>query len=167
MMDYQDQLKLQAYLDGELPESESRELADRLARDQDAAALLTELRQTREALDGFETEIRLPETRDFYWSKIKNEIQRLDSPAVEVRPALRLIAHLRRLLVPAAGLALLLIAGMLSFPGPSDETAPIETALADPGAMIYHDYSAGATFVWFSYPADKEIGDEDDFGTFE
>lgn len=166
-MDYQDQLKLQAYLDGELPESESRETANRLARDQDAAALLKELRQIHQAMAGFEDSIRLPEARDFYWSKIKREIQRQDSPAAEIRPSVPLIARLRRLLVPAAGLALLVIAGIVATQGPSEETAPIETALADPGAMIYHDYSAGATFVWLSYPADKEMSDEDDFGTFE
>jgi anti-sigma factor RsiW len=166
-MDFQDQLKLQAYLDGELPESESREMANRLARDPDAAALVKELRQTREAMAGFEDTIRLPEARDFYWSKIKREIQRQDSPAAEIPPPVPLIARLRRLLVPVAGLALLVIVGIVSIQGPSEETAPLETALADPGAMIYHDYSAGATFVWLSYPADKELTDEDDFGAFE
>jgi anti-sigma factor RsiW len=164
-MDYQEQLKLQAHLDGELPKTESRELAARLARDQSAGALLNELRQTRDAMAGFEEGIRLPETRDFYWSKIKRNIQRLDAPVPDARPSIPLIARLRRLLVPAAGVALLVIAVMLVVP--SDQSTTLETALADPGAMIYHDYSAGATFVWLSYPADKEIADEDDFGTFD
>jgi anti-sigma factor RsiW len=165
-MDYQDQLKLQAYFDGELPEGESREMADRLARDPGAAALLTELRQTREAMAGFEDGIQLPEARDFYWSKIRREIERQDAPAAQLPSSVPLIARLRRFLVPAAGLALLVIAGIVSIQGP-EEPASIETALADPGAMIYHDYSAGATFVWLSYPADKEIIDEDDFDTFD
>lgn len=167
MMEYQDQLRLQSYLDGELPEAEAREMANRLARDQGAAALLAELRQTRDAVAGFEDGIRLPEPREFYWSKIKREIERLDEPA-QARPSpVPLIARLRRFLVPAAGLALLVIAGLVATQGPSQDTVPIETALADAGAMIYHDYSAGATFVWLSYPADKEIADEDDLGTFE
>jgi len=166
-MDYQEQLKLQAYLDGELPESELREIANRLARDEGAAALLKELRQTRDAIAGFENEIRLPEARDFYWSKIEREIQRLDPPVGDTAPSVPLISRLRRFLVPAAGVALLVIAGLVATQGPSDENAPIETALADPGAMIYHDYSAGATFVWLSYPADKDLPDEDDFGIFE
>jgi len=165
-MDYQDQLKWQAYFDGELPEGESREMADRLARDPGAAALLTELRQTREAMAGFEDGIQLPEARDFYWSKIRREIERQDAPAAQLPSSVPLIARLRRFLVPAAGLALLVIAGIVSIQGP-EEPASIETALADPGAMIYHDYSAGATFVWLSYPADKEITDEDDFDTFD
>jgi len=162
-MHYEDQLKVQAYLDGELPEAESREMANRLARDQSAVALLTELRQTREAVVGFENDLRLPESREFYWSKIKGQIERLEPP--EVRPPVPLIARLSRWLVPAAGVALLFLLVRLGIPAP--ETSSIETALADPGAMIYHDYSAGATFVWLSYPADQEIADEDELGTFE
>ena len=53
-MDYDAQLKLQALLDGELPEAEASEVANWLARDREAAALLEELRNTREALAGFE-----------------------------------------------------------------------------------------------------------------
>ena len=35
----------------------------------------------------------------------------------------------------------------------------METALADSGAFTYHDYSAGATLVWLSYPAEDEVAD--------
>jgi anti-sigma factor RsiW len=167
MIDYQDQLKLQAYLDGELPEAEAREMANRLTRDQEAVALLTELRQTRQAVAGFEDGIRLPETREFYWSKLRREIERLEGPVKAAETTTPLVVWLRRFLVPVAGLALLVIAGLMAIRGPSQEAAPIETALADPGAMIYHDYSVGATFVWLAYPADKEIADDYDFGTFE
>ena len=45
-MDYDAQLKLQAFLDGELPEAEASEVAKWLARDREAAALLEELRNT-------------------------------------------------------------------------------------------------------------------------
>src|SRR5690242_5162951 len=110
-MEYQDELKLQAYLDGELTETEAREVAGRLARDPQAEALLMELRQTCETLQGFEEGVRLPESRDFYWSKIQRGIQRLDQAAPEAPAPIPLIARMRRLLVPAAGLALLVIAG--------------------------------------------------------
>ena len=166
-MEEQDQLKLQAYLDGELPEAEAREMANRLARDPGAAALLTELRETREALRTFEAETRLPESREFYWSKIKREIERQEPSRPAPAPAVPLVERLRRFLIPAAGLALLVIAGLLTIQQPSQENAPLETALADPGAMIYHDYSAGATYVWFPYPADKEFPDDDDWDTFD
>ena len=81
MMEQEQQLRLQAYLDGELPEAEARAVAEWLSRDGEAMALATELRQTTEALGGFEQGIRLPESREFYWSKIQRQIQREDAPA--------------------------------------------------------------------------------------
>ncbi|HTL59097.1 MAG TPA: zf-HC2 domain-containing protein [Candidatus Limnocylindrales bacterium] len=166
-MDHQDQLKLQAYLDGELPEPEAREMANHLARDPGATALLTELRQTRDAIRSFEPGTQLPESREFYWSKIKREIERQETSRPVPSPSIPLGERLRRFLIPASGLALLVIAGLFAIQGPPQENAPIETALADPGAMIYHDYSAGATYVWLSYPADKDLADEDDWDTFD
>jgi hypothetical protein len=65
---------------------------------------------------------------------------------------------------------MVVIAGvMLTRPGPSGLTpaAEIETALADSGAFTYRDYSAGATLVWLSYPADTEVADNDEMGTVE
>ena len=70
MIEYQKQLKLQSYLDGELPEAEAAEVARWLSEDQEASALLTELRQTTQAMAGFEDGVRLPESREFFWSKI-------------------------------------------------------------------------------------------------
>ena len=69
-------LKLQAFLDGELPEDEAREVSSLLARDADAAALHRELKNTRAAVVNFERPIQVPETREFYWSKISKEIER-------------------------------------------------------------------------------------------
>jgi anti-sigma factor RsiW len=169
-MDYKAQLKLQALLDGELPEAEAREATNWLARDREAAALLEELRNTRAALAGFEAEVRLPESREFFWSKIEREIQRLETPAP--KPArLPLWALFRRLLVPASAVAVVFIAGVvLTRPtGPAVRTAgaAIETALADSGAFTYRDYSAGTTLVWLSYPADNEVAENHETGTIE
>ena len=75
MMDYDSQLKLQAYLDGELPENEAREVAGWVAKDREAVALLSELKATRQAMADFEIGIKLPESREFYLSKIARQIQ--------------------------------------------------------------------------------------------
>jgi anti-sigma factor RsiW len=167
MMEYNDQLKLQAYLDGELPEGEAARWAERLARDQEAAALLTELRQTRECLGGFEEGVKLPETREFYWSKIQREIQRLDTPRPAATATLTVWARLRRLLVPAAGLALVAVAALVAAYRSGPTMVATETAVADSGAMIYHDYAVGATFVWLSYPADDDVADIDEEATLD
>ena len=167
-MDFDAQLKLQAFLDGELPEGEASKVADWLARDREAAALLEELRNTRGAMAGFEAGVQLPESREFFWSKVQREIQRREAPAPKSAPT-PLLALLRRFLVPASALAVILVAGavLIRPAGPFDHahTAGIETALADAGAFTYHDYSAGATLVWLSYPADNEVAENDELGT--
>ena len=169
-MDYNAQLKLQALLDGELPEAEASEVTNWVARDREAAALLEELRNTRGALAGFEAEVRLPESREFFWSKIEREIQRLEAPAP--KPARESYLSLfRRFLVPASAVAAVLVAGlMLTRPtGPYGGTAvaSIETARAGSGAFTYRDYSAGTTLVWLSYPADTEVAENHEMRTVE
>ena len=169
-MDYKVQLKLQAFLDGELPEAEASKVANWIAGDGQASALLEELRHTQKALAGFEAGIRLPESREFFWSKIEREIQRLEAPAPKAA-RMSFFALWRRFLVPASALALVFVAGVvLTRPtGPAGRTAvaEIETALADSGAFTYRDYSAGTTLVWLSYPADNEVAENDELGTFK
>ena len=167
-MDHNAQLKLQALLDGELPEAEASEVTNRLSQDREAAALLEELRNTRAALAGFEAEIRLPESREFFWSKVEREIQRLETPAPKPAPV-ALWTLFRRLLVPASAVAVVFIAGVVltrpTAPAVRTAGAEIETALADAGAFTYRDYSAGTTLVWLSYPADNEVAKNDEMGT--
>src|SRR5262245_443995 len=103
-MDYEAQLKLQAYLDGELPEAEARQVANWLAQDREAVALHTEVRNTRQAMAGFEVGVALPESREFFWSKIEREILRQQPLEPVSRPA-PVLALLRRLVVPASGFA--------------------------------------------------------------
>jgi anti-sigma factor RsiW len=166
-MDHNAQLKLQAFLDGELPETEASEVTNWLARDREAAALLEELRNTRGALAGAETGVRLPESREFFWSKVEREIRRLDAPAA--KPARQSYFTLfRRFLVPASAVAVVLIAGLVlnrsASPSAHPSATVVETALADSGAFTYRDYSAGTTLVWLSYPADNEVAETDEMG---
>jgi len=159
-MNYEDQLKLQAYLDGELPEAEAREVANWLAKDREAVALHAELRNTRQAMVGLEIGTELPESREFFWSKIEREIEGVERPA-PVRPAPSMFAAWRRVLRPAAAFAALVIAAVVvnnefnivGRPG----VAKLEASRSDPGTFTYHDFSAGATLVWLSYPAEEEV----------
>src|SRR5438552_2301037 len=106
-------LKLQAYFDGELPQNEARKLADLLAHDAAARALLAELENTRSALAGFEGEIKLPESREFYWSKIQREIGRREEQGRTGSP-LSLFAAWRRFFLPAGALAALVLGALLA-----------------------------------------------------
>ena len=68
VMNEEQQLKLQAFLDGELPEDEAREVVSLIARDEGAKALHAELKHTRQALKSSEANVQLPESREFFWS---------------------------------------------------------------------------------------------------
>jgi len=162
------ELKLQAYLDNELGPEEAREVANLLARDQDAVALLNTLRATRQALAGFEKGVRIPESREFYWSKIRRQIDALEAQRPVDKP-IPWILRLRRVLVPASAVALLVVSGVIVSRNASlsGSAAVGETALQDSRAFTYRDYNAGATLVWLSYPADQEAAESsDDFNTY-
>src|SRR5580765_5919660 len=83
-MNEEQQLKLQAFLDGELPDRERREVAAWIDRDDAAARLLASLKATHEALVVAEPVVTLPGSREFFWSKIEREIQRRDRVAADV-----------------------------------------------------------------------------------
>lgn len=161
-MTEEQQLKLQAYLDGELPESEGREVAAWLAQDADGTALLGELKNTRNALKGFEPEIKLPESREFYWSKIKREIERT-APEPVVAPKASLFTWFRRALMPlgsvaALGLVALLVINSYSSGGhrPMPMTANVMLG-SDASAFTYRDDAQDMTVVWLSYPAENKF----------
>lgn len=159
-MNAEQQIKLQAFLDGELPEKDAREVAAWVARDAEATDLLAELRNTRKALADFEPGLKLPESREFYWSKIEREIQRLE-PAPQVNPSASIFMRLRRFVVPAGAVAALLVLvtvaglqlGRFGLSGASET----EMTSADSGTFTYQDYASGTTLVWVTYPAESEF----------
>jgi anti-sigma factor RsiW len=159
MIDYNTQLKLQAFLDGELSEPEARAVADSLPRNPEAAALLAELRHTGQALAGFDAEVKVPDSREFYWSRIQRQIERAEKSAREPE-SVPWIVHLRRVLLPAATVSLLITIGLLAVrsgvPSPG-----VEVASGDAEAFSYHDYTVGTTLVWLSFPADNEVANDD------
>jgi anti-sigma factor RsiW len=158
-MNQEQQLKLQAFLDGELPEREAREILVWTQRDHEAAALLAELKNTRQAMAQSEPHLSVLESREFFWSKIEREIQRQE-PRAASAPGVSIFAALRRFLLPASAVATLVIAGMLAYfnmpkavvenVADADDTPSVETALADSDATTYRDASEGTTLVWFS-----------------
>jgi anti-sigma factor RsiW len=164
-MNQEQQLKLQAFLDGELPEREAREILAWTQRDHEAAALLAELKTTRQAMVKSEPHLSLPESREFFWSKIEREIQRQEPQAAAARD-ISIFAALRRFLLPASAIATLVIAGLLAHfnvPNVAPKTVvetvadadmpTVETSLAGSDATTYRDAAEGTTLVWFSADA--------------
>jgi anti-sigma factor RsiW len=166
-MTEEQQLKVQAFLDGELPDSDSREVAAWLARDADASALLGELKNTRNALKEFDRPatagVKLPESREFYWSKIKREIERA-APAPASEPKASLFAWFRRALMPLGTVAALALVGLVAVHTFSGSQHPIpmtaNVMLGDSGAFTYRDDSQDMTVVWLSYPAENKFAEK-------
>src|SRR4051812_27633457 len=103
-MNNDQQLKLQSYLDGELSPRENQQVTEWLAADNDARALLAELKNTTTALSGNELEIKLPEGRDFYFSKIQRQIEREAQAQKQQAPVREpFFVALRRYFLPLAG----------------------------------------------------------------
>lgn len=154
------QLQLQAYLDGELPEREARRVADWLEGNQEAQGLLAELSLTKSILRQNELERPLPETREFYWSKIDRAISRIErtEPAL-FTPALTLW---RRMLAPLAGVALVAFLTLtavqyfnsrdgnpyVSQLAEVSHLAEVETPSEDVGAYSFRSRSGNMFVVW-------------------
>lgn len=156
-MDQDLQLKLQAYLDGELPDGEAAEARELIARDGEAQALVAELANTNAALAGHEAEVKLPETREFYWSKIQREIARLEAPAAVPEPKTSWAGWVLRRWLPVSGVAVascaVVLLMLLSGSSPA-QLAEMELNSNEMGAYTYSDQQEKMTIVWFYNRAD-------------
>lgn len=150
-----EQLKLQAYLDGELTGREREEVAKLIDAREDVRALLAELQHTRAALRQGEPERRLDCSREFYWSQIERGIE---SQAVEASAGkgagIGVLSWMRRHFAQVAGAAAVacLIATLAIFVNHSASRAPLaesewEVFHPNTGMVNYRDYENGITVV--------------------
>lgn len=155
-------LKYQAFVDGELSESEARRMAQVLESNADARALVAELRNSKAMLSGNEPEVTLPESREFYWGRIQRQIECMerepvDAPAGRWRAAL---AGWRRFVAPLAGVAVITFLGMVAVrfynPEPADYLAEIENLSEESTA---YSFRSGNMFVVWT--RDNELASDD------
>jgi anti-sigma factor RsiW len=168
MIDHDSQfLKLQAYLDGELNAKEKAEVADWLAKDREAQLLLAELQNTNVALECYEAEVKLPESREFFWSKIEREINR-EKAAPVARQRFSVLAWLQRYMVPVSGVAVACVALLLVLQlSPSgSQVAEIELSSSDMGVATYRNQQEKMTMVWLYDKSDSEFTDSDSAASF-
>jgi len=144
-------LKLQAYVDGELPDREARAMAESLKRDERQQALHDGLRSIKALLRDNELERPVPETREFYWSQIQR--------GIAVEPVQRasgagLLSGWLRWLVPVGATALLCVYWLWPTAGRSGSASgllighEIETPLAETTSFAFRSESAAMTVVW-------------------
>lgn len=141
------ELKLQAWLDGELSSAEAEQMQRLVATDPEAGRLLAELRLVKNAFTQGEPKIVFPETREFYWSKIQRQIRRETPPAPA--PALSWSGSLRRWLAPVAGVGALAAALLLALDqsGPRIILNQVSGASSEMKISTFRDKTAGINFV--------------------
>lgn len=153
-MNHQDALLLQSWVDGEISAADARRAAQLAEHDPEARALVAELRNTRSWLAAGEPHRVLPESREFFWSKVEREIQ---GPIARV-PARKPASWNRwflRWFAPAGAVAVLAFL-LLS---PAFETggwlkpvrgAEIESPQEDVSSYTFRSESDRMTVVWIN-----------------
>lgn len=164
------ELKLQALLDGELPEAEAHQVTDLMGSDANMRALFTELQQTSTALCGNEPERRLPESREFFWSKIEREITRLEQHEAPQTPWWLTLVRRHMSAISGVGVATALIligAFQLNWVSP-DLLEEIDNPLEDTASFSFRSESQKMTVVWISDAnASETTAPADDFESEE
>ncbi len=154
------ELRLQAYLDGELGGREAAEVEAQVKAQPAAQDLLAELRRTRDALHGNEPERLLPETREFYWHKIERAIEAADRSGA--RSGVFSLGWLWRYwpqLSGAVTAAVVLLAAGVHFHWFSHQGwEDIENPLAETGTFCFRSEPDRMTLVWV-YDRESEYED--------
>jgi anti-sigma-K factor RskA len=148
------QTQLLAYVDGELTERDARRVARVLAQDGEARAVMEELQMTKRLLKEHEPELKLPESREFYWSKIERAILQAEKTPPESVGAR---FNWRKILAPLAGLATVVALGFAAlhfadydFPfGDSiGQLAEVENESEHMGSFSFRSQSGNMFVVW-------------------
>jgi anti-sigma factor RsiW len=153
-MNHETQLKIQAYLDGELSSGEKLSLEHQIAIDSEAKALFIELHQTSSALIGNEASPTVPLTREFYWSKIERSIEHYEKQAA---PAMPQSVRWLRWLAPVGVLSAMAIATFLSLREATPDMDEIETPLEQSSVYSFCSPSEKMSVVWVQSDINQEF----------
>lgn len=152
-MNHETEIKLQAFVDGKLPPSESQEVIQLLEDNSEARALCDELRRLKTLFSVGEPDVSLPVNRVFYWSKIEKAIT---SENFNPGPRTHGFFHgfLPRFALPViGGLLLVLFVNLLN--NSQKELEPgagyayeVEASYAEENSFTFHSEVAAMTIVW-------------------
>jgi len=156
MINHDTELKLQALLDGELSSVDAARIGDLVTRDPEARSLIEELKATRTLLHGNEPDQQVPESREFYWSKIRRRIELEEPRAPAADGGEGVSAWWIRFLAPAGMLIVLAVFIAVSLRSPEggppvlamDDGHEIETRLEETSSFSFRSEAAAMTVVW-------------------
>lgn len=155
-MNIRQQLKVQAYLDGELSPHAARQVESLLRHDREAKRLYASLKETRKILRKNEGPVALPVSGDYYWSRIEQRMMTLGLPSAPAHawwpPVWAWLARRWKWLAPAAAagaLLLLMSPAKVSWPHPIDLTGlEVESEYADANVVTFQSEADDITVVW-------------------
>jgi len=168
-MNLETQLQIQAWVDGELPDSEALRIRNLVERDASARTLADELKGMRAALAGNEAPVKLAESREFYWSKIRHEIERSEAAGAATNESFgELLQAWRRWLMPLAGTAMVAVAAVglawlftPSSAGGESFLAEVENLSDDVGTYTFRAPGQNMFVVWVYDKAETPAADFD------
>lgn len=145
-------LDLQAYVDGELPPERRAQVEAALTGDADARELVAGLRSLSEMIQANEPELKVPASREFYWSQIQRQIEVAEKrQEADAKPAASALGWLRWL-VPALGAAAVAVVVSLRPTTPDINvalaSANLDSAQADSSSVMFRSESDGVTVHW-------------------
>ena len=155
------ELKIQALVDGELTESEAEQMRECMDNDVRLQILYAQLIQTKDLISKHEMPRILPESGDFYWTKIAQEIGGVE-PANQGSNNSLVIKWLFRRLVPLLGIATIVLLITLQQPSVPDlgiefkSDHELELLDDDIEVMTFNSIDDSISIVWLDYSMDLQ-----------
>lgn len=150
-MKHESELKVQAWLDGELDPMDIGPVTRLVREDTEAAALARELKLARQWMSSGEPPRPLPESRELFWSRVRRELAPRETQALPDVRSLDWTVWLRWV-IPGVALVALVVA-LLTVPTSAARRAEVrpaevETPLDDAGSFTFRSESERMTVVW-------------------
>ncbi|MBL9129104.1 MAG: hypothetical protein JNL97_15750 [Verrucomicrobiales bacterium] len=158
--------RIQAWVDGELDAAEARDIAAFVRANSSAAALADNLRGFRDLIRNHPPEPAVDASRDFYWSRIRQGIERAETESADAEPARTRSSSTPAWLawlIPGAAIATVALFALrpdpLHLPGAARASAPVlvehvvESPLTEVNTLTFYSAADGMTVVWVG-PAD-------------
>lgn len=177
-MNWEQQLEVQAWVDGELSARDAGRVAAFVESDANVRALAEELRTTRAFVSSNEPEFKVADTREFYWSQIRRQIDAAEQGAAadgsSSAPSVAgWVAAWRRFTTPLSGFALVLVLAFGSFSllrNPSLENlsssqlVEVEDLSEDIGSISYKSASENmfVVYVYSKDAANQDAANQDE-----